>query len=569
MRHRYAVLALGVIVCMVGRGAASQADPYRLLWFSTPDQQVAAIDQSITLTVEGVAVPESDEAAEALLHAFVRLAFPPEIQRDFSLQRAEEPGARRRAGTRIFELSRQFVLQPKHPGVLTIPPVALLLGGDTLRTRAHTLHVYQPDATLEEARRAVVPLIAETLQGATATRRIGSGFFIAEDALVTAYHVVLDADHVRLQLPDGRRITTNRAWAIDPVRDVAVLYVNPEAVHRAGVTSLTLAEHFDADLQGEDEAVGVAFTAGWPGGVQQPSAGGRYPSLRFGPAEVVRVSSNAVRPGDSGGPLLDTEGRVLGVVSSGRSAQGEPDVLREDVCLATDPRRALAARLAASRPQSLRRMLNDVAEQAPHATVLQEAALLDVQPGTGDVEQRLAAITEAALRAPNDATLQFLAGSVLQAYGEDERAASAYQAALADAADYFPAIYALGHVYYERGDLARARDLFMQTHTFAPYARLGALGLARVYTAQLRYEEAAAALMEVLNSEPNYSPALYLLGYGLLAQGRREEAEALAVRLDRTAPAWADVLRLHIQEELLRPTTLAALPRNRLFAPSP
>ena len=573
MLHRFLLLALVSVTLLAGPEARAQEDPYRLTLFSTPDRTVAAVGETITVTVEGLAAPETDEALEALVYAFTRLAFPAGTVRDFAVVRAEDPTARRRAGTRIIELSRRFEVQPRHAGVLTIPSLPVALDGARFATRPQDIRVYDDDPALADARRAVVPLVAESRRHGssrgTNLRRIGSGFFIAEDALVTAYHVVLGADRVRLQLPDGRRVTTGRVWAIDPVRDVAVLHVDPEPVRRAGILPLTLAERFDADLLRDDEGDRVTFTAGWPGGVQQHTMGWQHPSLRFGPADVLRVTANAVRPGDSGGPLLDAEGHVLGVVASGRSTQDARDVLREDLCLATDPRRALANRLAEPAPRSLRHVLQEVAREAPNATVLQAASLLNARVRAEEVEQHLGVITDAAQAAPDDVALQFLAGSVLQAYGEDERAALAYQAALAESAEYFPALYALGHVYYERGELEDAERLFEQTRSFSPYARLGALGLARVYTAQLRYEHAAEALVEVLDRDPHYAPALYLLGYGLLARGRVDEAEALAVRLDRTAPAWADVLRLHLSEELLRPTALAALPRIRPFTDQP
>ena len=573
MPHRFLLLAFVSVLILAGPEARTQEDPYRLVLFSTPDRAVAAVGETLTVTVEGLAVPETDEALEALVRAFNRLAFPAGTLRDFAVVRAEDPTARRRAGTRILELSRRFEVQPRRVGVLTIPALPVTLEDVVITTRPQDIRVYDDDPARADARRAVVPLVAETRsRGASRTttlRRIGSGFFIADDALVTAYHVVLGADRVRIQLPDGRRLTTGRVWAIDPVRDVAVLYVDPGPVRRAGVVPLTLAERFDADLLRDDEADRVTFTAGWPGGIQQHTIGWQHPSLRFGPADVLRVTANAVRPGDSGGPLLDAQGRVLGVVASGRSTQDDRDVLREDVCLATDPRRALADRLAQSAPRSLRRALQEAAREAPNATILQAASLLTARLRAEEVEQHLGVITDAAQAAPDDVALQFLTGSVLQAYGEDERAALAYQAALTESAEYFPALYALGHVYYERGDLEEAERLFEQTRSFSPYARLGALGLARIYTAQLRYEQAAEALIEVLDRDPHYAPALYLLGYGLLARGRAEEAEALAVRLDRTAPAWADVLRLHLREELLRPAALAALPRIHPFPDAP
>src|SRR5690606_6027005 len=133
------------------------------------------------------------------------------------------------------------------------------------------------------------------------------------------------------------------------------------------------------------------------------------------------------------------------------SGIGRRDVLREDLCLATDPRRALAQRLAQSRPLSLARALRD-AERSPNPAGLQAAELLQATPpGAPDSDRQAARIGESARRAAGDAALQFLAGSVFQAYGADDAAAAAYQAALDEAADYFPAVYALGHVHLERG----------------------------------------------------------------------------------------------------------------------
>ena len=566
MYLRRVLLLLVLLAPASGARAQGAADdPYRLLLFAAPDRRVAAVGEAVTFEVEGLAVPETDEAAEALVAAFGRLALPPEVEAAFEVAETGDLVARRRAGTRVFELSRRFVLRPRRAGALVVPPVPVEVPGAGFATAAQPLRAYAAGAA-GTARRSVVPLVAEGRVRGQVVQRIGSGFFVAEDALVTAYHVVLGAERVRLRLPDGRRVTTGRAWAVDPVRDVAVLHVDPRPVRAAGIRPLVLTDAYDPDLAGVAEE-GVAFTAGWPGGAQQPTAGARYPGVRFGPADFLRVSANAVRPGDSGGPLLDADGRVLGVVASGRTIDPDTQDLREDLCLATDPRHALAAWLAQSRPRSLREALAEAAA-GPSASALDAATLL-LNPGLAapDPERQLARLADAARRAPDDAPLQFLAGSVYQALGHDDRAVAAYRAALADAADYFPARYALGHVFYRRGDLDEAEALFRQTHEAAPYARLAALALARVHTLRLRYAEAAGALREVLDYDPTYAPALYLLGYGLLARGRAAEAEALAIRLDRIDPGWADALRLHLRRDVLRPSALAALPRVELRTP--
>lgn len=566
MRLRSPLVLALLLAPLAGATQGRGDDPYRLLLFAAPDRRVATVGERVTFEVEGLAVPETDEAAEALARAFGNLTLPPEAAAAFEVVEASDLVARRRAGTRVFEFSRQFVLRPRRAGALVLPPVAVPLPDTVFATTPQPVHAYAEAPGLASARQAVVPVVAEGWAGGQRVQRVGSGFFVAEDALVTAYHVVLGAERVRLQLPDGRLVTTTRAWAVDPARDVAVLHVNPRPVRAAGIEPLALAEVYDPDLAGVREE-GVAVTAGWPGGVQQPTAGVRYPGLRLGPADFLRVSANAVRPGDSGGPLLDADGRVLGVVASGRGTDEATEDLREDLCLATDPRRALAHRLAQPAPRALRRVLAG-AEEAPHTVALTASTLL-LNPGlaAADPALQLDRLDAAARRAPDDAALQYLAGSVYQALGHDHRAVAAFRTALADVAGYFPARYALGHVYYDRGDLDGAEALFLETHEAPPYARLAALSLARVYTTRLRYDDADAALREVLDHDPHYAPALYLLGFGLLARGRAGEAEALAVRLDRLAPDWADALRLHLEREVFRPAALAALPRADVPAP--
>jgi Flp pilus assembly protein TadD len=307
-----------------------------------------------------------------------------------------------------------------------------------------------------------------------------------------------------------------------------------------------------------------AFTAGWPDGAQQTSVGVRYTDLHPLPQETVWVSSNRVRPGDSGGPLLDREGRVIGVVTSGRTALSGTDVLVEDVALATDPRKALGLRLRRSQPYGLREVL-DVHARAgarAHARVLELATSLTKPSGwrSGERDRHVQALRLVAGEAPRDPALQFLLGATLDQLGDEERALEAYRTAFAADADYFPAAYALGHHYFQRGEYEAAEALFEQTRSGTPYATLSALGLARIYAAELRYDEAEAALREVLRRDHRFAPALYLLGYCQLAQGQVREAAALAVRLDGLDKGWAERLRLHLRQPILHPVALAVLP---------
>ncbi len=560
-------LVLSVLVGFLFVGAAGSQDVedvYRLQLFSMPESHVVSVGEEWRFEVQGVAAPRDEEALNELVIALRRMAFPGEINANFQVVEASTPTVRRTADSNIIEFYRHFTLKATRTGRLIIPAVVVPLDGSEARTRPREIRAYRENEDLARAHQNVVPVVAEGRVGRRELRRIGSGFLIADDALVTAYHVVIGSDRVRIRLPNGRSVTTNKAWAIDPVRDVAVLRIDPETMTDAGLSPLQLSPDFSTGFRTLEED-GVAFTAGWPNGIQQITSGVLYRGLQFEAGDFLSVSSNPVRPGDSGGPLLNERGEVLGVVSSGRSNTRERDLLPENVSLATDPRRALAVRIARSEPLSLRDALEEAEHDAPNGEVLHLSSTLAMAGETDrSTNIELAQIASAAQRAPDDASLQFLAGSVFQSMGDATRAEVSYQASLDGHSDYFPAMYALGQLHYQRGRFSEAERFFERTRSFAPYARLGSLGLARVLTAQLRYEEAEEALWEVLDREPTYGPALFLLGYVHLAQDRIEEAQSLAVRLDRVAPAWAVALRFQIETPMLHPAVVVQLPRAEI-----
>ena len=438
-----------VLVWLLFAGVASgqeASDVYRVQLFSAPAARVVAVGEELRFDVHGVAVPRGADAAERLVHALQRMAFPSGINEDFQVVEATPTTILRRADTEILDFSRRFTLRARHSGWLTVPAVVVPLDDGSETTHVHKR--FSPTVRMRlcpAPAKTFSPLVAHARIGRRVVERIGSGFLIGPDALVTAYHVVIGADRVRVRLPGGESITTNKVWAMDPVRDVAILHVDPESILRAQLVPLQLSLDLargSSSLEG-----GVSFTAGWPGGIQQSTAGEHYRSLRFETGDLLGVSSNAVRPGDSGGPLLNERGEVIGVVSSGRSTNQEPDMLQEDVCLAADPRRALAVRMVRDEPVSLREALLDAAQDAPNGEVIQAASMLMMQGHSGrNADAHLAQIASAAQRAPHDAALQFLAGSVFEAMGDDDRAEASYQAALEGLSEILPGfVRARGH----------------------------------------------------------------------------------------------------------------------------
>jgi S1-C subfamily serine protease len=148
--------------------------------------------------------------------------------------------------------------------------------------------------------------------GTTQTQRaLGSGFVIDKAGhIVTNYHVVQGASVIQVSFSNNERFKA-KVVGVDPSTDVAVLKVN---VKSRALKTLTLGNSDGVRVGDQVIAIGNPFgldrsvTAGIVSAVQRRI---EAPN-NFSIAHVIQTDA-ALNHGNSGGPLLNAEGEVIGV----------------------------------------------------------------------------------------------------------------------------------------------------------------------------------------------------------------------------------------------------------------
>ncbi len=182
----------------------------------------------------------------------------------------------------------------------------------------------QPLTNVSQAYQLVAHKVKPSVVSVSAVKRpsegsgLGSGVVMSTDGyILTNAHVLDGASKYIVELPDRRHYTAKLIGA-DLVSDLALLKINAPGL-------------IPADWGNSDEAeVGsIVWAVGSPYGFQQTVTSGIL-SGKDRPGDKRQFKQNllqtdaAVNPGNSGGPLVDSQGRVIGINTSifGETFQG-------------------------------------------------------------------------------------------------------------------------------------------------------------------------------------------------------------------------------------------------------
>lgn len=179
------------------------------------------------------------------------------------------------------------------------------------------------DGSVEKVAQKVLPSVVKLDVATAQGEGSGSGIILTSDGqILTNEHVAAlagDGGEITVSFTDGTK-TTATVVGSDPLTDTALL----QAEDVEGLTPITIGESSNLDVGEEVVAIGSPFgldstvTSGIVSALDRPVDVGTdgqnnstvYPAIQ---------TDAAINPGNSGGPLVDMNGRLVGINSSIRT----------------------------------------------------------------------------------------------------------------------------------------------------------------------------------------------------------------------------------------------------------
>jgi S1-C subfamily serine protease len=348
-----------------------------------------------------------------------------------------------------------------------------------------------PKTTLDEAtlvsrtQSAVVLVIAtsrEAKRTGKADREIGSGFFMNSAGLVlTNYHVIKGSSSISVQLDNGASFDAEIVF-ISSEKDFAILKVPGR-----GLPALPLG---DSDkIRNGDKVLALGSPLGLENSVSPGFISG-YRQLREGAfiQTTVPVSS-----GSSGGPLLNMQGEVVGIIRH-------------------------------SAPEG---------QNVNFAIPINEIKAIAMKPVRGfDADKVLQPYLEGVLHFNR------------QDYAKAEKA---FLEATKVNPDNFDAWLDLGSVYYATGQFDKELAAFDKAVRLRPDDDEAHFLLASAYEDKGEFKTAAWEYRRAISLNPKHADALFNLALLELAQGNRAEAVRVSKKLEPLNPGMAVKLQRLLQ----------------------
>ncbi len=184
----------------------------------------------------------------------------------------------------------------------------VVIGGPRDESLERRLDVASVSAALAPS---VVAVSTDISSGSDSGEGVGTGLVLTADGqILTNAHVIADASSVRVRLDGERDPREAKVLAIDPANDLALLQLDV-----TGLTPATLAD--PTSIRVGDEVVAIGFALDLDGDPSVTlgivSALGRTILTDTGALDGLIQTDAAISSGNSGGPLVNAAGQVVGI----------------------------------------------------------------------------------------------------------------------------------------------------------------------------------------------------------------------------------------------------------------
>ncbi len=137
---------------------------------------------------------------------------------------------------------------------------------------------------------------------------LGSGFVIDPSGLIaTNNHVIADADEITINFNDGTKLKVEKVLGRDVKTDLALLKVTP----LKPLTAVTFGDAGKLNVGDWVMAIGNPFGLG--GSVTVGIISAKKRDINSGPYDEFLQTDAAINKGNSGGPLFNMDGEVIGI----------------------------------------------------------------------------------------------------------------------------------------------------------------------------------------------------------------------------------------------------------------
>lgn len=163
----------------------------------------------------------------------------------------------------------------------------------------------------------------ESNKKSTSQKTSGSGIIVSEGGFViTNYHVIEDANKIEIVIPEKNTIKTATVKIKDSKNDIAILEISNFSYSSYFSQPIPFVLADINTIKVGEEVFTLGFPLGDIMGANSRLSNGRINSL-YGLQDDPRLFqiSNPLQPGNSGGPLFNSKGELVGLVVSSLNAK--------------------------------------------------------------------------------------------------------------------------------------------------------------------------------------------------------------------------------------------------------